>query len=217
MSITGCFRSECAAWRAPQRFAAFLAVAGEIADRLSPEDLTDSSYAIERACQEAAPRLSPRLASCRAHPGAPRSPAGARRQCRIRDRIRRADGNIFERSRPDSPPGLPDRAGRSCRAASRFGRSGSPGREIDVMLEDATVRRRCVARRASPRCGASARAHARPRCSSFRPIPWMVADAGDLLVGAIMTIAFLFPGQGAQSEGLLDPASATCRGHTDDP
>ena len=32
----------------PQRFAAFLAV-GEIADRLSPEDLTDSLYAIERA------------------------------------------------------------------------------------------------------------------------------------------------------------------------
>jgi phosphoribosyl-dephospho-CoA transferase len=41
----------------PQRFAAFLAV-GEIADRLSPEDLTDSLYAIERARRDAAPALA---------------------------------------------------------------------------------------------------------------------------------------------------------------
>ena len=41
----------------PQRFAAFLAV-GEIADRLSPEDLTDSLCAIERARTDAAPALA---------------------------------------------------------------------------------------------------------------------------------------------------------------
>ena len=41
----------------PQRFAAFLAV-GEIADRLSPEDLTDSLYAIERARRDAAPAFA---------------------------------------------------------------------------------------------------------------------------------------------------------------
>ena len=41
----------------PQRFAAFLAVA-EIADRLAPEDLTDSLYAIERARRDAAPALA---------------------------------------------------------------------------------------------------------------------------------------------------------------
>jgi phosphoribosyl-dephospho-CoA transferase len=41
----------------PQRFAAFLAVA-EVADRLSPEDLTDSFYAIERARRDAAPALA---------------------------------------------------------------------------------------------------------------------------------------------------------------
>jgi phosphoribosyl-dephospho-CoA transferase len=40
-----------------QRFAAFLAVA-EIADRLSPEDLTDSLYAIERARRDTAPALA---------------------------------------------------------------------------------------------------------------------------------------------------------------
>ena len=41
----------------PQRFAAFLAVA-EIADRLSPEDLTDSLCAINRAGTDAAPALA---------------------------------------------------------------------------------------------------------------------------------------------------------------
>jgi phosphoribosyl-dephospho-CoA transferase len=40
-----------------QRFAAFLAVA-EIADRLSPEDLTGSRYAIERKRKDAAPALA---------------------------------------------------------------------------------------------------------------------------------------------------------------
>jgi phosphoribosyl-dephospho-CoA transferase len=41
----------------PQRFAAFLAVA-EIADRLSPEDLTDSLYAIERVRSDVVPALA---------------------------------------------------------------------------------------------------------------------------------------------------------------
>jgi phosphoribosyl-dephospho-CoA transferase len=40
-----------------QRFAAFLAVA-EIADRLAPEDLTDSRYTIERTRRDAAPALA---------------------------------------------------------------------------------------------------------------------------------------------------------------
>jgi phosphoribosyl-dephospho-CoA transferase len=40
-----------------QRFAAFLAVA-EIAERLSPEDLTDSLHAIDRARTDAAPALA---------------------------------------------------------------------------------------------------------------------------------------------------------------
>ena len=40
-----------------QRFASFLAVA-EIADRLSPEDLTDSHYAIERARRDETPAFA---------------------------------------------------------------------------------------------------------------------------------------------------------------
>ena len=40
-----------------QRFAAFVAVA-EIADRLSPEDLTDSGYIIEQKRKDAAPALA---------------------------------------------------------------------------------------------------------------------------------------------------------------
>jgi phosphoribosyl-dephospho-CoA transferase len=41
----------------PERFAAVLAVA-EIADRLSPEELTDSRYVIERKRKDAAPALA---------------------------------------------------------------------------------------------------------------------------------------------------------------
>ena len=93
---------------APQRFAALVAVA-EIADRLSPEDLTDSRYAIERKRKDAVPALAA-LAPRRAHPGTPRLPLGTRRQCRLRDRDRRSDSNRVERSRFDSPPGSPARA-----------------------------------------------------------------------------------------------------------
>ena len=75
-----------------QRFAAFLAVA-EIADRLSPEDLTDSRYVIEQKRKDAV--AGPGCAGARcAHPGEPRSPLGARRQCRLRDRDWRGDGDM---------------------------------------------------------------------------------------------------------------------------
>jgi phosphoribosyl-dephospho-CoA transferase len=40
-----------------ERFAAFVSVA-EIADRLAPEDLTDSRHVIERTCREEAPALA---------------------------------------------------------------------------------------------------------------------------------------------------------------
>jgi phosphoribosyl-dephospho-CoA transferase len=62
----------------PQRFAAFLAVA-EIADRLSPEDLTDSRYAIERGRKDSAPALAalPRVAPLLARRGYRWGPGGS--------------------------------------------------------------------------------------------------------------------------------------------
>src|SRR5271163_3057663 len=86
---------------------------------------------------------------------------------------------------------------RSNRTARRFGRSGSPGADRRD-ARDAVWR--CVAHRSRRDAGASARAHA-GRCSSFARS--LDGGRGRSVGGGVMTIAFLFPGQGAQREGLL--------------
>jgi phosphoribosyl-dephospho-CoA transferase len=61
-----------------QRFAAFVAV-GEIADRLAPEDLTDSRYVIDQQRKHAIPALAAleRIAPILARRGGPWGPGGS--------------------------------------------------------------------------------------------------------------------------------------------
>jgi phosphoribosyl-dephospho-CoA transferase len=159
-----------------QRFAAFLAVA-EIADRLSPEDLTDSLYAIERARRDTAPALAAlvRVAPILARRGDRWGPGGS-----VGFEI--ATGVLTETSSSDLDLILrQDRRLEPCEAIelrAALAEAAVPVR-IDVMLETP-----CGGVSLTDLAAMPGQVLVRtPDGARLSPDPWM-ADAGDLLEGA---------------------------------
>jgi phosphoribosyl-dephospho-CoA transferase len=160
----------------PQRFAAFLAV-GEIADRLSPEDLTDSRYAIERARRDAAPALAAlaRVAPILAHRGHRWGPGGSigyEMATGVLTATSSSDLDLILRQDCRLEPG------EAVELRAALAVAAAPAR-IDVMLETP-----CggvsLAELGAMRGQVLVRTPDGVRLSAD---PWM-ADAGDLLVGA---------------------------------
>jgi phosphoribosyl-dephospho-CoA transferase len=159
-----------------QRFAAFLAVA-EIADRLSPEDLTDSLYAIERARRDTAPALAAlvRVAPILARRGDRWGPGGS-----VGFEI--ATGVLTETSSSDLDLILrQDRRLEPCEAIelrAALAEAAVPVR-IDVMLETP-----CGGVSLTDLAAMPGQVLVRtPDGARLSADPWM-ADAGDLLEGA---------------------------------
>jgi phosphoribosyl-dephospho-CoA transferase len=159
-----------------QRFAAFLAVA-EIADRLSPEDLTDSLYAIERARRDTAPALAAlvRVAPILARRGDRWGPGGS-----VGFEI--ATGVLTETSSSDLDLILrQDRRLEPCEAIelrAALAEAAVPVR-IDVMLETP-----CGGVSLTDLAAMPGQVLVRtPDGARLSADPWM-ADAGNLLVGA---------------------------------
>src|ERR1700683_2567356 len=156
-----------------QRFAAFLAVA-EIADRLSPEDLTDSLYAIERPRRDTAPALAAlvRVAPILARRGDRWGPGGS-----VGFEI--ATGVLTETSSSDLDLILrQDRRLEPCEAIelrAALAEAAVPVR-IDVMLETP-----CGGVSLTDLAAMPGQVLVRtPDGARLSPDPWM-ADAGDLL------------------------------------
>ena len=178
-----------------QRFAAFLAVS-EIADRLSPEDLAASPHVIERERKDAVPALAAlaRVATvlaCRGQRWGPGGSIGFEIATGVAAATPSSDLDLILRQ--DRRLG-PDEAV-DLRAA--LAEAAAPAR-VDVLLE-------------TPGGGVSlADLAARPEQVLVRTPegprltadPWRLS-ADTYLDRFVMMVAFLFPGQGAQVEGLL--------------
>ena len=159
----------------PQRFAAFLAVA-EIAERLSPEDLTDSLHAIDRARTDAAPALAalasvaPLLAR-RGHRWGPGGSVGFEIASGVLTATSSSDLDLILRQDRRLEPGD------AIELRAALAEAAAPAR-IDVMLETpcggvslndlAAMPRQVLVRT--------------PDGARLSPDPWM-ADAGDVLEG----------------------------------
>ena len=93
---------------------------------------------------------------------------------------------------------------RSVRSASRFGRSGSPSADRRDARDAARRRAHSPDLAARP-----AQVLVRtPDGARLAADPWM-CGRGCIVVGGVMTVALLFPGQGAQSEGPAASSAAT--------
>ena len=178
-----------------QRFAAFLAVA-EITDRLSPEDLAASPHVIERERKDAVPALAAlaRVATVLAGRGQRWGPGGsigfeiatavaAATPSSDLDLILRQDRRLG----PDEAVDL--------RAA--LAEAAAPAR-VERAARNAGWRRLARGPRRAAR--ACARAHAGRPSSYGRSLE---VERGHVPGPILMMVAFLFPGQGAQVEGLL--------------
>ena len=178
-----------------QRFAAFVAVA-EIAERLSPEDLTVSRYVIEQKRKDAVPALAAldRVAAILARRGYRWGPGGSV-GFEIATGVATATASsdldlILRQDRRLEPNEATDLLAALAKAAA-------PAR-IDVMLET-PMGGVSLADLAAMPAQVLVRTPYGPRLSVD---PWM-ADASRIVGGGVMTVAFLFPGQGSQSAGLL--------------
>jgi phosphoribosyl-dephospho-CoA transferase len=157
----------------PQRFAAFLAVA-EIADQLSPEDLTDSLYVIERARRDAAPalaalaRVAPILAR-RGHRWGPGGSVGFEIATGVPTATSSSDLDlILRRDRRLEP-------GEAIELRAALAEAAAPAR-IDVMLETP-----CGGVSLTDLAAMPGQVIVRtPDGARLSADPWM-ADAGDLL------------------------------------
>jgi phosphoribosyl-dephospho-CoA transferase len=159
----------------PQRFAAFLPVA-EIAERLSPEDLTDSLHAIDRARTDAAPalaalaRVAPLLAR-RGHRWGPGGSVGFEIASGVLTATSSSDLDLILRQDRRLDPG------EAIELRAALAEAAAPAR-IDVMLETPCGGVSLTDLAAMPR-QVLVRT---PDGARLSDDPWM-ADAGDVLEG----------------------------------
>ena len=159
----------------PQRFAALLAV-GEIADRLSPEDLTDSLYAIERARRDASPalaalaRVAPILAR-RGHRWGPGGSVGFEIATGVLTATSSSDLDLILRQDRRLEPG------KAIELRAALAEAAAPAR-IDVLLETP-----CGGVSLTDLAAMPGQVLVRtPDGARLSDDPWM-ADAGDVLEG----------------------------------
>ena len=178
-----------------QRFAAFVAVA-EIADRLSPEDLTVSGRVIQPKRKDAVPALSAldRVAVLllrRGYHWGPGGSVGFEIATGVATATASSDLDLILRQDHRLEPN------KATDLLATLVKAAAPAR-IDVMLE--TPMRRRVARGSRRDAGTGARPDAMRSSSFGRSLDGERDCFGG---GGVMTVAFLFPGQGSQSAGLL--------------